>query len=198
MVARCPHCLQDVETPDADSGEFTCPLCGSTWRLVGDRTQEWRPETGRVGKYELLGLLGTGAFGRVFRARDTELDRLVALKLPRDREADAAELDRFLREAVNVSRLQHPNIVALFDAGRVDGKPFMASELVEGVTLGDRMTAGRLTFRQSAEIAAALAEALDYAHRAGVVHRDVKPGNVMLDSAGRPRLMDFGLAKRDA
>ena len=151
MVARCPHCLQDVDTLSAESAEFTCPLCGSNWRLAGASTEEWRPETGRVGKYEVLGLLGTGGFGRVYRARDTELDRVVALKLPRDVDAEPADLDRFLREAVNVSRLQHPNIVALFDAGRVDGKPFMASELVDGVTLADRLTAGRLTFRQTAE-----------------------------------------------
>jgi WD40 repeat protein/tetratricopeptide (TPR) repeat protein len=177
-----------------------CPHCGSSWRAVGtESTTDYRPASGRFGKYELLDELGAGAFGRVFKARDTELDRLVALKLPRQRGEDsAADIDRFLREATSVARLQHPHIVTLFDAGRLDGKPYLASELVEGMTLADRLTVGPPPFRQTAEVAAALAEALDYAHRAGVVHRDVKPGNVMLDPQGRPRLMDFGLAKRDA
>lgn len=199
MPVRCPHCLQDVDvSPTTETAEVNCPLCGSTWQYVGgSRTSDWRPTHERLGRYVILGHLGSGGFGQVFRALDTELQREVALKLPREREG-GIDVERFLREAVNVSRLAHPNIVRLFDAGRIGDTPFLASELVEGITLSDRLTGGRLTFREAAGIIATLAEALDYAHQSGVIHRDIKPGNVMLDHAEQPRLMDFGLAKRDA
>lgn len=199
MPFQCPHCLQQVDTvAQPETGEVNCPLCGSSWRVVDVSTATWQPQRDRFGKYELLSVLGAGAFGRVYKARDTELTRFVALKLPRDAVMEADDQERFLREAVNVSRLKHANIVTLFDAGRIEGTPYLASELVEGITLSDRLTAGGMTFRESAELIASLAEALDYAHQAGVVHRDLKPSNVMLDERGRPRLMDFGLAKRDA
>jgi serine/threonine protein kinase len=154
----------------------------------------------RLGKFELLEELGSGSFGHVFRARDAELDRTVAIKVLRDgRLAGRDDVDRFLREAQSAALLKHPGIVALYDAGHTeDGTCYLVEEFIPGMTLAARLAAGRLDCHAAAELAAQVAEALDYAHRRGVVHRDVKPSNILLDAEGRPHLMDFGLAKRDA
>ncbi len=112
--------------------------------------------------------------------------------------AGPQELDRFLREARSVAQLRHPSIVAVHEVGQVDGAPYLVSDLVEGVTLADLLGARRPPPRESAELIAAVAEALQYAHEQGVVHRDVKPSNIMIGKDGKPHVMDFGLAKRDA
>jgi serine/threonine protein kinase len=153
----------------------------------------------RIGKFELLEELGLGAFGHVFRARDTELGRTVAIKLLRaGRLASREDLDRFMREARSAARLQHPGLVGLFESGETeDGMVYLVEEFVQGETLAARLKAGRFGFRPAAELAAAVADALEYAHRHGVIHRDVKPSNIQLDVDGRPHLMDFGLAKQE-
>ncbi|HJT33229.1 MAG TPA: protein kinase [Pirellulales bacterium] len=153
----------------------------------------------RLGKFELLEELGSGSYGVVFRARDTELDRLVAIKLLRaGRLASRAELERFLREARSAAQLKHPGIVSLYEIGQTaEGSSYLIEEFVEGITLADRLEKGRLLPRQAAELIALVADALDYAHRHGVIHRDIKPSNILLDGGGQPHLMDFGLAKRD-
>jgi eukaryotic-like serine/threonine-protein kinase len=152
----------------------------------------------RIGKFEVLEELGRGSFGHVFRAHDTELSRIVAIKLLRaGRLASREEVDRFLREARSAAQLQHPGLVALYEIGETeDGLCYLVEEFVEGETLATRLKAGRFAFRQTAELVASIADALDYAHRHGVIHRDVKPSNILLDADGWPHLMDFGLAKR--
>jgi serine/threonine protein kinase len=153
----------------------------------------------RLGKFELLEELGLGSFGHVFRARDTELGRTVAIKLLRaGRLASREEVDRFVREARSAARLQHPGLVALHETGQTEeGVFYLVEEFVQGETLAARLKAGRLGFRQAADLTAAVADALDYAHRHGVIHRDVKPSNIQLDADNRPHLMDFGLAKHE-
>jgi serine/threonine protein kinase len=155
---------------------------------------------GRLGKFELLEELGLGSFGHVFRARDTELDRTVAIKILRaGRLASQEDVDRFLREARSAAQLKHTGIVSLYDTGQTDdGTYYLVEEFVQGQTLASRLSAGRLTFREAAELLAEVADALDYAHQHGVIHRDIKPSNILLDIDGRPHLMDFGLAKREA
>jgi serine/threonine-protein kinase len=154
---------------------------------------------GRIGRYELREMIGEGAFGVVYRAWDTTLHRAVALKRPRPGAIVGREaIERFLREARNAAALRHPHIVPVYDAGQVDGVAYLVSELVEGCNLADELAARRPDFRQAAEWVAALAEALEHAHSLGVVHRDVKPSNVLIDAAGRPYLTDFGLAKSDS
>ena len=133
----------------------------------------------KIGKFQLMELLGTGAFGNVYKAWDGDLERVVALKIPR---AGADESDRFVKEARSAARLQHPNIVALHEAGQIDGTWFIASEFVSGTTLAERCRRGALPAREAAEMLAIVAEALDYAHRQGVVHRDIKPSNILLDA----------------
>jgi tRNA A-37 threonylcarbamoyl transferase component Bud32 len=159
-----------------------------------------RPMPRRLGKFELLEELGLGSFGHVFRACDTELHRIVAIKIPRAGSlASREDADRFVREARSAAQLKHPGIVALYDTGQTqDGTCYLVEEFVPGATLAERLGEGRLSLRNSAELIAEAAEALDYAHRHGVIHRDLKPSNILVDQDGRPHVMDFGLAKREA
>ncbi len=167
-----------------------------------ERAAPWLPEEGgrRLGKFELLEELGVGSFGYVFRARDAELDRLVAVKILRaGKLASTEDVDRFLREARSTAQLKHPGIVSIYETGQTeDGTCYLVEEFIDGTTLGRRLSAGRPGFRQAAELIAEVADALHYAHQHGVIHRDLKPSNIMLDPEGRPHLMDFGLAKCEA
>lgn len=152
-----------------------------------------------VGKYELLDPLGSGAFAIVYRGRDRELQRTVAVKMPRHGPLATPEAgSRLLREARSIARLRHPGIVTLLDAVEQDGLFCLVSEFIEGGTLAQRLADGRLPPREAAGLIAAVADALDHAHRQGIIHRDIKPSNILLDSAGQPRLADFGLAHCDA
>jgi tRNA A-37 threonylcarbamoyl transferase component Bud32 len=154
----------------------------------------------RVGRFEMLAELGVGSFGYVFRARDTELDRIVAVKFQRaGRIADAEEVERFHREARSAAQLKHPGIVSLYETGQTEeGVCYLVTEYIDGETLESRLKGSRLTVPVAVELIALAAEALQYAHDHGVVHRDVKPSNILLDSQGQPHITDFGLAKRDA
>jgi WD40 repeat protein len=156
------------------------------------------PERSRLGKYELEEVVGHGSFGVVYRARDTELDRTVAVKVPRPGGVPREEADRFLREARSAARLRHPQIVSLLEIGQSAGTCYLVYEFVHGTTLAGRLAAGPLNPAAAAELLAQVAEAIDYAHRHGVIHRDLKPSNLLLDAAGRPHVLDFGLAKREA
>jgi hypothetical protein len=152
----------------------------------------------RLGRFELKSELGVGAFGYVFKAHDTELDRLVALKVQRAGTFVTDEQEaRFLREAQNIAKLNHPGIVAVYDSVRSeDGVCYLVTEYVDGETLEDRLESSDYSFKECAQLTAALCDALHFAHSQGVVHRDVKPSNVLLDRRGHPHLADFGLAKQ--
>lgn len=245
MYLTCPSCRNPVELTSVDASEVLCPACGSTFQLEGGKTTAWRPRDGqKLGRFEVLATLGHGAFGTVYQARDPELGRTVAVKVPRaGNMAGPQEIDRFLREARSIAHLRHPGIVTVHEAGQADSVPFLVSEFVPGVTLGEYIAAKQFSFQDAAHLIANVADALQYAHDHGVVHRDVKPSNIMLEgtrdqgsgirdqeSGARgqesgirsqgpgiredndgsptldetqpksliPKLMDFGLAKRDA
>ncbi len=155
----------------------------------------------RVGRYEILAELGRGATGQVYRARDPEIDRLVAVKvLTPSAGADPQEVqawrERFRREARAAGRLTHPNIVAIHDVGEDDGRPFLVMELVEGEPLDQRLRAqGPFPTEQVVSIGKEIAQALDYAHRQGVVHRDIKPANILFRRDGLVKVTDFGIAR---
>jgi serine/threonine protein kinase len=154
-------------------------------------------ETGsRLGPYEIVSALGAGGMGEVYKAKDTRLDRTVAIKvLPSHLSDDAALRERFDREARAVSSLNHPHICTLHDIGREGGVDFLVMEFIEGETLGKRLESGRLPLPDALCRGIEIADALDEAHRHGVVHRDLKPGNIMLTASGA-KLLDFGLATR--
>lgn len=149
----------------------------------------------RLGPYEVLSVLGTGGMGEVYKARDSRLDRFVAIKTLRADMSDSAETrERFEREARAISRLSHPHVCSVFDVGHVDGTAYLVMELIEGETLHARLRKGPLAMAQVLRMGAEIADALAAAHRMGIVHRDLKPGNVMVTPSG-VKLLDFGLAK---
>jgi serine/threonine-protein kinase len=173
-----------------------------------------------LGKFQLLERVGAGAFGVVWRARDTELDRIVALKIPHaDLLTSADDLERFHREARAAAQLRHPGIVTVHEVQTLEGLPAIVADFIEGVSLKDLLRLRRLTFPETATLVAEVAEALDYAHGKGLVHRDIKPANIMVDYGrsgptdpsfpeegpnnkeavsriGKPLIMDFGLVLR--
>src|SRR5260370_1189824 len=152
----------------------------------------------KLGPYEIQSSLGAGGMGEVYRARDTRLEREVAIKvLPSHLSENPEFRARFEREAKAISGLQHPNICVLYDVGRQEGVDFLVMEYLEGETLAMRLTRKAMTPGETLRIGIEVADALDKAHRSGIVHRDLKPGNVML-SKGGAKLMDFGLAKLQA
>jgi len=149
----------------------------------------------RLGPYEIESLLGAGGMGEVYRARDTRLDRVVAIKvLPPGLAADPERRHRFEREAKTISALNHPHICTLHDVGEQDGTAFLVMEHLDGKTLTGHLEGGELPLQQALQLGTDIADALAYAHSHGVVHRDLKPGNVVLTSSG-VKLLDFGLAK---
>lgn len=252
MTVCCPDCMSPVAIAENHHGDAVCPLCGSSISFDLGSTATWggQHQHEKLGRFQLLKVVGVGAFGSVYQARDPQLDRIVAIKMPRSGELTLPVVrDRFVREARSVAQLHHPGIVPLYEVGQVDGVPFLVSEFVHGVTLADLLTARRFSFREAAQLVAAVADALQYAHERGVIHRDVKPANIMLQFDGeqqgiapagpasssvaaatqarskngppsasslearttrssdspielesrfRPRLTDFGLARRDA
>jgi eukaryotic-like serine/threonine-protein kinase len=150
----------------------------------------------KLGPYEIQSPLGSGGMGEVYRARDTRLERDVALKvLSAGLSSDPSLRQRLEREAKAISRLSHPHICTLHDIGHQDGVDFLVMELVDGETLEHRLIKGPLTPEQTFRFAAQIADALAKAHKLGITHRDLKPSNVMLTKGGA-KLMDFGLAKK--
>jgi serine/threonine-protein kinase len=199
MRIHCPHCQNGIDLVIADGERGgVCPSCGSRVVTIELEDATLRAPAGRtIGRFELLEVLGSGQFGEVWKARDAQLDREVALKIPRKTELAPAEVELFLREARAAAQLQHPHIVRVHDVGLDGERVYIVSELIRGMTLSELLQLSRPNYRQAAEMCATLADALHFAHEAGIVHRDFKPGNVLLDEKLQPHLTDFGLAKRN-
>jgi serine/threonine protein kinase len=207
---RCPQCGAAVPAPSDETlalkdstsaGATVAGLCSPPLpsETVPAAANPSAPAGSQLDRFELIEAVGEGGFGTVYRARDPQLRREVALKIPRAGALTTPEaVDRFLREARAAAQLQHPHIVAVHDAGRFANTYFIASTFVEGRTLKQAIAErGRFTFPQAATLVSQLAAALHYAHNKGVIHRDVKPANIMLDKQGSPHIMDFGLARRN-
>ena len=153
----------------------------------------------RLGPYEILSPLGAGGMGEVYKANDTRLNRVVAIKVMRGHMgADSQLRERFDREAKAISSLNHPHICALYDVGSQDGIDFLVMEYLDGETLADRIARDPLSVAESLQIARQIAEALEAAHETGIVHRDLKPANVTITHGDHVKVLDFGLAKMRA
>jgi len=200
MHIRCPHCHNPIEVlAESTLVDVDCPTCGSGFNMASDAVaaREADGSARRIAQFQLLERLGAGGFGTVWKAQDTELDRIVAIKIPRSAELDESEAEFFLREARAAAQLAHPNIVSIHEVGRDEQTLFIVSEHIEGRDLKEQLDEWWFTPRDAAELIRTVAEAVHYAHQQGVVHRDLKPSNIMIDAEGRPHIMDFGLAKRE-
>ncbi|MEL7496180.1 MAG: protein kinase [Planctomycetota bacterium] len=194
---QCPHCGNRIRIVE-DDHEVNCQSCGSSLLPDDDDPEATRSlDAGhQIGRFEILNEVGSGAFGIVHRARDPDLNRIVALKVPRPGTLRTRrERQRFLREARSAAKLRHPHIVKVHEIGIEGEAIFLISDFIEGITLDDLCQSQKVPYQRSASIVALIADALHYAHQQGVIHRDVKPSNVLLDSEGRPFLSDFGLAR---
>ncbi len=151
----------------------------------------------KLGRYEIRSHIGAGGMGDVYLARDTELDRSVALKvLPANVAADQQRMRRFVQEAKAASSLNHQHIITIYEIGETDSTRFIATEFIDGVTLRQHLKRGRVSINEALNIAIQIATGLAAAHEAGIIHRDVKPENVMLRNRdGFVKLLDFGLVK---
>jgi tetratricopeptide (TPR) repeat protein len=197
LRVRCPHCQLPVTVSTRiELCDMTCGECGSGFSLVSDTANQLAPHS-LVGHFELVEQVGSGTFGAVWKARDTQLERTVAVKIPRRGQFDIDQERAFLREAQSAAQLNHPGIVPVYEVGRHGDTLFIVSDFVEGMTLADWMADQQPSIHEAVVIAAKVAAALHHAHERGVVHRDLKPGNIMLDGRLEPRLMDFGLARRE-
>ena len=152
-----------------------------------------------IGRYHIEKVLGQGGFGLVYLAHDNQLQRLVALKVPHRKLVDRPEAaEAYLTEARTVANLDHPHIVPVFDVGSTEDCPcYVVSKYIDGTNLATRLEWSPLAIHEAVELAATVAEALHHAHKQGLVHRDIKPGNILLDRSGKPFVADFGLALRE-
>jgi serine/threonine-protein kinase len=196
LRVRCPHCRQAIDDRAEESfRDIVCAACGNHFSLVGQT--HLGSERRRVAHFDLLEPLGAGRFGHVWLARDVQLDRLVAVKMPHRGQLPEEDAELFLREARAAAQLRHPQIVNVHEVGRDGDTMYIVSDYVPGPTLAQWLKTQQPTPREAAELIAALASTLQAAHSAGVIHRDIKPSNVILDRQGTPHVMDFGLARRD-
>ena len=211
----CPKCGWEIPT---DAPEGGCPGCllESGLRLLDEeavagvadarhpaepvraasRSERFAEMLGELGDYELLEEVGRGGQGVVFRARQRSLNRTVALKvISLGQWASEAHLKRFRREAEAAASLDHPSIVPIYEVGERDGSCYFSMKFVEGGQLDEVVTRTPVSIRQAAELIVKIAQTVNYAHEHGILHRDIKPGNILLDKNGEPHLTDFGLAR---
>jgi serine/threonine protein kinase len=203
-VQKCPQCGSPL--PENAPGGL-CPRCLMRLNLKTETVFTGEPAVAappptpaelapHFPQLEILACLGRGGMGVVYKARQPQLDRVVALKiLAPERVTDTRFADRFLREAKTLAKLNHPNIVTVHDFGQVDGYFYLLMEFVDGVNLRELLRRGRLSPQEALAIVPPICEALQYAHNRGIVHRDIKPENILLDKEGKVKIADFGLAK---
>jgi formylglycine-generating enzyme required for sulfatase activity/serine/threonine protein kinase len=211
ITIQCPNlnCNAAATVDDSISGRAVkCKKCGTPFRAIASNDGETTPNSSSVanafptlpaefGRYRVMKLLGKGGMGAVYLAQDTQLDRMVALKLPNFAATDTRRVERFVREAKSAARLSHPNICPVYDAGQINARPFISMAFVEGKPLEDLIDPDQLMpVPKAIELVRKIAAALQEAHGEGIIHRDLKPANIMINSKGEPIVMDFGLAKR--
>ena len=183
--------------PDQAEDSVVCPSCNSKFKLSGDQAETVDFSLGRmIGHFEIRTLLGEGHFGSVYSAFDTKLERIVALKIPRDGRLSKNSISDFLKEARAASAIRHPNVLQVYEVGQIDERPYIVTEFIEGISLANWLRSRETRPRHLAEIMCQICDGVHAAHASGVIHRDLKPSNVLMDSESKPHVADFGLAKR--
>jgi len=200
--AKCPRCGKALEFDTAADEKIVCPGCQALLSMPGKFRPSDKPDPllgQTLGQFELIELLGRGGMGAVYKARQTSLDRFVAVKvLPRSVSRDPSFVERFQREARSAGAVIHPNIIQVYDVGQDKGFQFISMELVEGESLADLLKReGALPPARAVDLFKQVASALAKAHAAGIIHRDIKPSNILLTPEGLAKVADFGLAKRE-
>ncbi len=210
MHLRCPHCRNAIEIIDDDSpSELVCPSCKSKLSLeeffsidqsatISTDREFQMPTIGdSIDQFTIENIIGRGGFGKVYSAHDARLDRRVALKVPRTENLTRLGAEAFVREAQAAAQLNHPNIVSVHEVGQYRNRFYIVSELIRGESLTEWAETEKPSEKELAEIIKKVARAIHQAHEKGVIHRDLKPRNIIVDSEGEPHITDFGLAKRE-
>lgn len=206
MRFRCPNCNAGIELDDRPlaaveetvSDVVVCPSCNSQFDFSGDDTETAIPFSGQsIAHFEIREKIGEGAFGHVLGAYDTELERTVAIKIPRDHRMNATALKAFFKEARAASTIQHPNVITVYEVGTADNVPYIVTEFIDGVSLSEWLKTNELTAGQAVDLMVTICDAVHAAHQQNVIHRDLKPGNIILDRQLQPHVGDFGLARRE-
>src|SRR6478672_12552590 len=177
MKISCPHCRNAFESiGDHSWSDIICPTCGGEFSFSAvDTTCSYSPGVRVLGRFELLREVGAGRFGSVWKAHDTELQRTVAVKIPRHKLLDPMDTEMFLRDARAAAQLKHSRIASVHEVGREGETIFIVTDYIDGANLAEWITAKQLSPIDVVEIVSKLADALEHAHEAGVVHRDLKP-----------------------
>lgn len=196
LWVRCSHCQSaNAIAPDAPIDHLTCVACLREFSLLPAPDSPRNTPVGAIAHFQLFERIGMGGFGAVWKAFDTELERIVAIKIPRKDRISAADIEQFLHEARVAAQLSHPHIVTIHEIGRWEDLHYIVSDFIEGTSLTEWIKQKKPTRVQAAKLCALIARALHEAHECGIVHRDLKPGNILIDEKGEPHLTDFGLAK---
>ena len=183
---------------DDTISDITCPSCNSRFSLSGEETATAASLTGKfIAHFECRDVLGEGAFGTVYKAWDSQLERFVAIKVPREGRVNRDSTKSFLREARSAAGIKHPNVVQVFEVGTIDESFYIVSEYIEGISLSLWLRENPLSVIDAAKLMIKICDAVQAAHDSGVIHRDLKPGNILMDASRAPHVTDFGLAKRD-
>src|SRR5262245_6609835 len=166
MQIRCPHCHAPFESAEQESwARLLCPACGSSFSLSGsDATNPYQPGAQLLGHFELLEEVGSGRFGSVWKARDTQLQRTVAVKIPRQKDLDPKQTEAFLRDARAAAQLKHPSIAGVHEVGRESDIVYIVTDYIDGANLSDWLTGKRLTTNEASQLVVTIAEALQHAH----------------------------------
>ncbi|MGB4710179.1 MAG: bifunctional serine/threonine-protein kinase/formylglycine-generating enzyme family protein [Fuerstiella sp.] len=205
MHFRCPNCNNPVEMAEGELNldetvsDITCPTCNSKFSLSGEETATAASFSGTmIAHFEVRDVLGEGAFGTVYKAWDSQLERHVAIKVPREGRVNKDSARLFLREARAAAGIKHQNVVQVHEVGAIDSSFYIVSEYVEGISLSMWLREHVMSPLEAVRLMIPICGAVSAAHKAGIIHRDLKPGNILMDENNVPRVTDFGLAKRES
>lgn len=206
MQFRCPNCQHAIKVEDSGFSHeeetvsgVECPSCHSHFNLSSDEETTVAARKGaKIGHFVIQSVLGEGSFGTVYKAHDPELNRSVAIKVPRSGRVSSKTSKLFLREAQSAARVKHPNVVSVFEVGHHEEQYYIASEYIDGISLSEYLKTHSLSPKDSAKLMIKVLRGVDSFHKEGIIHRDLKPANILLDNNSEPHITDFGLARHES